>query len=83
VYLTDEYVGKICFLHDIAERHKLYRVCKISYWTSTKTRFANWEATLEPIHLGPDGQFCVADKDVVIVADKDVVIGPQLSQKYC
>jgi hypothetical protein len=23
VFLTDEYVGKICFLHDIAERHKL------------------------------------------------------------
>jgi hypothetical protein len=28
VFLTDEYVSKICFLHDIAERHKLYRVCK-------------------------------------------------------
>ncbi len=27
VFLTDEYVGKKCFLNDIAERHKLYRVC--------------------------------------------------------
>ncbi len=25
----------------------------------------NWEATLEPVHLSPDGQFC------------DVVIGPK------
>ncbi len=66
VFPTDEYVGKIFFLHDIAERHKLYRVCNIAYWTSTKTRFANWEATLEPIHLSPEGQFYVADEDVVI-----------------
>ncbi len=66
VYQTDEYVGKICFLHDIAEWHKLYRVCKIAYWTSTKTRFANREVTLEPIHLGPDGLFYLADEDVVI-----------------
>jgi hypothetical protein len=28
--------------------------------------FINWEATLEPIHLSPDGQFYVADEDVVI-----------------
>jgi hypothetical protein len=66
VFLTDEYVGKICFLNDIAERHKLYRVCSIAYWTSTKTRFANWEATLEPIHMGPTGEFYVADEDVII-----------------
>jgi hypothetical protein len=64
VFLTDEYVGKMCFLHDIAEQHKLYRVCSIAYWTSTKTRFAIvWEATLEPIHLGPTGEFYVADED--------------------
>jgi hypothetical protein len=31
--LTNTYVGKICFLHDIAERHKLYRVSIIAYWT--------------------------------------------------
>jgi hypothetical protein len=86
VFLTDEYVGKICFLNDIAERHKLYRVCKIAYWTSTKTRFANWEATLEPVHLSPDGQFYVADEDVVIgpkgirVTKSKVLLGYILAQ---
>ena len=58
--------GKNCFLNDIAERHKLYRVCNIAYWTSNKTRFANWEATLEPVHLSSDGTFYVDDKDVVL-----------------
>jgi hypothetical protein len=66
VFLTEEYVGKICFLDDIAERHKLYRVCKIAYWTSNKTRFANWEATLEPVHMSSVGTFYVNDKDVVL-----------------
>ena len=66
LFLTKEYVGKICFLDDIAERHKLYRVANIAYWTSTKHRYANWEATLEPIHLNSDGLFYVADEDVVI-----------------
>ena len=66
LFLTKEYVGKICFLDDIAERHKLYRVANIAYWTSTKQRYANWEATLEPIHLNSDGLFYVADEDVVI-----------------
>jgi len=66
LFLTKEYIGKICFLDDIAERHKLYRVCNIAYWTSTKNRFANWEVTLEPIHLDPDGLFYVADEDVVL-----------------
>jgi beta-phosphoglucomutase-like phosphatase (HAD superfamily) len=65
-FLTREYVGKICFLHDIAERHKLYRVCNIAYWTSTKTRYANWEATLEPIHMATSGEYYVADDDVVV-----------------
>jgi hypothetical protein len=65
VYLTNEYVGKICFLHDIAERHKLYRVAKIAYWTSSKTRYANWEATLEPVHLLSSGLFEVADEDTI------------------
>ena len=41
LFLTNEYVGKIRFLHDIAERHKLYRVCNIAYWTSNKTRYSN------------------------------------------
>ncbi len=36
ILLTESYVGKICFLHDIAERHKLYLVCNIAYWTSNK-----------------------------------------------
>jgi hypothetical protein len=86
VFLTDEYVGKNCFLNDIAERHKLYRVCKIAYWTSTKTRYANWEATLEPVHLSPDGQFYVADEDVVIgskeirVTKSKVLLGYILAQ---
>ncbi len=86
VYLTDEYVSKICFLHDIAERHKLYRVCKIAYWTSTKTRFANWEATLEPVHLSTEGQFYVADEDVVLgpkgirVTKSKVLLGYILAQ---
>ncbi len=86
VYLTDEYVGNICFLHYIAERHKLYRVFKIAYWASTKTRFSNWEATLEPIHLGPAGIFYVADEDVVIcpkgirVTKSKVLLGYILAQ---
>ena len=66
LFLTQEYVGKICFLHDVAERHKLYRVCNIAYWTSNKKRFANWEATLEPVHLMPSGLFEVADEDTII-----------------
>ena len=86
VELTHEYVGKICFLHDIAERHKLYRVCNIAYWTSTKTRFANWEATLEPVHLSTEGQFYVADEDVVLgpkgirVTKSKVLLGYILAQ---
>ncbi len=66
ISLTCEYVGKMCFLHDIAERHKLYRVSNIAYWTSTKTRYANWEATLEPIHVSTSGEFYVVDEDVVV-----------------
>ena len=65
MYLTNEYVGIICFLHDIAERHKLYRVANIAYWTSTKTRDANWEATLEPVQLLSSGLFEVADEDTI------------------
>ena len=66
LFLTAEYVGKICFLCDTAERHKLYRVCKIAYWTSNKTRYANWEATLEPVHVSQCGDFYVDDADVVV-----------------
>jgi hypothetical protein len=64
--LTDEYVGKICFLYDIAERHKSYRVCKIQYWTSAKTRYANWEATMELVNLTASGNFEVADEDSIV-----------------
>ena len=66
LFLTKEYVGKICFLNDIAERHKLYRVCSIAYWTSTKNRYANWEATLEPVNLLPSGDFAVPDEATVL-----------------
>jgi hypothetical protein len=52
--------------NDIAERHKLYRVCSIAYWTSNKNRFANWEATLEPVNLLPSGEFQVPDEASVL-----------------
>jgi hypothetical protein len=64
--LEQDYKGQVCFVHDIAARHKLYRVASISYWASTKYAFANWEATLEPIHLGSDGSCYVHDDDSVI-----------------
>ncbi len=66
VFLTDEYVGKICSMHDIPERHKLYRVSNIAYWTSTSKRYANWEATLEPVNLLPSGDFEVPDENTVL-----------------
>ena len=66
VFLTNEYVGKICFMEDIPERHKLYRVKNIAYWTSTTKRFANWEATLEPVNLLPSGEFAVPDEHIVL-----------------
>jgi hypothetical protein len=66
LFLTAEYVGRICFLHDVTERHKLYRVCNIAYWTSNKTRYANWEETLEPVHLMSTGLFEVADEDTIL-----------------
>jgi hypothetical protein len=53
---------EIFFSNDIAERHKLYRVSAIAYWTSTKSRYANWEATLEPVNLMPNGEFLVPDE---------------------
>jgi len=66
LFLTSEYVGKICFMHDIPERHKLYRVSNIAYWTSTKSRYANWEATLEPVNLLPSGEFSVPDEHTIV-----------------
>ena len=66
LFLEKEYLLKLCFLSDIAARHKLYRVAKISYWPSTKQHYANWEATLEPVHLGTLGELYVADEDVIV-----------------
>ncbi len=53
-------------MHDIAARHKLYKVARISYWVSTKYEYANWEATLEPIHLAQDSSCFVHNDDSVI-----------------
>ena len=53
-------------MHDIPERHKLYRVSNIAYWTSTSKRYANWEATLEPVNLLPSGDFEVPDENTVL-----------------
>ena len=66
IFLEQQYLLKLCFLSDIAARHKLYRVAKISYWASNKDRFACWEATLEPVHLDALGEPFVADDDVVV-----------------
>ena len=66
LFLEREYKGQVCFLHDIAARHKLYCVARISYWPSTKSHYANWEATVEPIHLSSDGSYFVHDDDAVI-----------------
>ena len=66
IFLEQQYLSKICFLSDIAARHKLYRVAKISYWASNKDRFACWEATLEPVHLDGKGEPFVADDDEVV-----------------
>ncbi len=66
LFLEKEYLLQLCFLSDIAARHKLYRVAQISYWPSTKQHYANWEATLEPVHLDPLGGLYVADEDVIV-----------------
>ena len=64
LFLEEQYLAKLCFLFDTAARHKLFRVARISYWPSTKERYANWEATLEPVHLDAKGNPFVADDDV-------------------
>ena len=66
LFLEKEYKGQVCFVNDIAARHKLYRVAKISYWSSTKYEYGNWEATLEPIHLSSDGSYFVHEKNSVV-----------------
>ena len=63
--LEREYVGQYCFLHDISLRHKLFRICKIAYWPSTSTRYASWEATMEPIHVASDSTIYMREEDVV------------------
>ncbi len=64
--LENEYKDQVCFVHDIAARHKLYRVARISCWVSTKYEYSNWEATLEPVHLAQDGSCFVHGDDSVI-----------------
>ncbi len=66
LFLEKEYLLKLCFLSDIAARHKLYCVAKILYWPSTKQNYANREATIEPVHLGTLGELYVADEDVIV-----------------
>ena len=68
VMLDEEYVGKLCFLNDVSLRHKLFRICKIAYWNSTRTRHASWEATMEPVHVAADGTPFVHDDDVVVMS---------------
>jgi hypothetical protein len=65
VTLDREYVNKLCFLHDISIWHKLYRIFRIAYWPSTKTRYVSWEGTMEPVHEHPDGTLYRLDEDVV------------------
>ena len=66
LFLEEQYLLQLCFLYDSPARHKLYRVAAVSYWPSTKERFANWEATLEPVHLDAKSEPYVADADVVL-----------------
>jgi hypothetical protein len=65
VTLDREYVIKLCFLHDISLRHKLYRIFRIAYWPSTKMRYTSWEGTMEPVHEHSDGTLYRPDEDVV------------------
>jgi hypothetical protein len=65
--LDAEYVGKLCFLYDISLRHKLYRICKIAYWYSTRKTNASWEATIEPVHVSTDGTVFIHDDGAVII----------------
>jgi hypothetical protein len=73
VELDREYVGKLCFLHDISLRHKLYRICRVAYWPSTKTRYASWEGTMEPVYVLDDGSLYQLDDDVVQLTGGKVV----------
>jgi hypothetical protein len=63
--LEREYVDKLCFLDDISLRHKLYRICRIAFWPSTKRRYASWEGTMEPVHVHNDGTIYRLDDDVI------------------
>ncbi len=68
VMLDAEYVGKLCFLHDISLRHKLYRICKIAYWESTRKRNASREATMEPVHVSPECSVFIHDDDTIVMS---------------
>ena len=73
VDLDREYVGKLCFLHDISLRHKLYRICRIAFWPSTKRRYASWEGTMEPVHVHADGGLYQLDDDVLLMSNGTTV----------
>jgi hypothetical protein len=73
VNLDLEYVGKLCFLHDISLRHKLYRICRIAFWPSTKKRYASWEGTMEPVHVHVDGGLYQLDDDVLLMSNGTTV----------
>jgi hypothetical protein len=36
--------------------------------TSSRTKNASWEATMEPVHVSTDGSTCVHDDDVVVMS---------------
>ena len=84
--LEREYVNKLCFLDDISLRHKLYRICRIAFWPSTKSRYASWEGTMEPVHLHTDGTIYRLDEDVIqlsngtTMAKADKLIGYILAE---
>ncbi len=43
-------------------------MCKIAYWDSTRKRNASWEATMEPVHVSPEGSVFIHDDDAVVMS---------------
>ena len=80
--LEHEYVGQYCFLHDISLRHKLFRICKIVYWPSTSTRYASWEATMEPIHVASDSTIYMREEDVVRCSNEKLMTRAKANLGY-
>ena len=66
VSLTEEYVGRFCFVSELPLRQKLFRISKISYWPSSRLRHSCWEATMEPVHEDDFGEIFVAEVDTVV-----------------